>query len=180
MSEPAKKQLTFREYDQLPEGTPYQLIGGDLTMTLSPTFLHQKCLASVGNLLFAFVKERQLGEVVFAPMDVYLTDVDVYQPDIIYISQDRKGIIGERIHGAPDLVVEILSPSTAYDDIVRKKRTYQLVGVQEYWIVDPQEGIVEIYRNRGQEFELASKAHGTGLIGSTLLTGLEVDLSRLF
>jgi len=180
MSEPAKKQLTFREYEQLPEGAPYQLIGGELTMTPSPTFLHQKCLASLGNLLFEFVKDRQLGEVVFAPMDVYFTDTEIYQPDIIFISNERKNIIQDRVKGVPDLVVEILSPSSAYYDLVQKKRTYEQSGTTEYWIVDPGEKTIEVFENMDGQFGIFSQARETGSVKSRLLKEFVVDLRSVF
>jgi len=180
MSKPAKKRYTFREYEQLPEGAPYQLIGGELTMTPSPTYEHQKILATLSYLLLDYVKARGEGQALFAPMDVYLTDTDVYQPDLIYISNERSGIIKEKIHGPPDLIMEILSPSTAHDDLVRKKRTYEEAGVKEYWVADPKERAVEMYENRGEGFSLISKAQRTGVVKSSLLNGFVVDLRSLF
>ena len=180
MTEPAKNQLTFREYEQLPEGAPYQLIGGELTMTPSPTFDHQDVLYNLAGHLRQFAEERGLGKVVCAPIDVYLTETDVFQPDIIFISHERKEIIRDRVHGAPDLVIETLSSSTAYHDLVQKKRIYEQSGVKEYWIVDPQEKTIEVHENREQEFRLISKVRGMGVIRSALLKGFAVDVSTLF
>jgi len=180
MTGPAKRQYTFRDYEQLPEGAPYQLIGGELTLTPSPTFDHQEVLYNLAGKLRHFVAEKQLGKAVGAPIDVYLSDHEVYQPDIIFISNERINIISERVRGVPDMVMEIVSPSTGYYDLVQKKRTCEQSGVREYWIVDPQEKLIEVHWNIGQEFKLVSKARICGLVSSQLLTGFTIDLNSLF
>lgn len=138
--EKTKKQYTYEDYEKLPEGAPYQLIGGELIMTPSPVPYHQIILRRIGFELVKFVEERRLGEVIYAPMDVYLSKTETYQPDIIFISNERLNIIGEKkIEAAPDLVMEILLESTAYYDLRHKKRVYESSGVKEYWIIDPME-----------------------------------------
>ena len=132
-----KKGYTYEDYAQLPEGAPYQLIDGELVMSPSPTPTHQRILFSLSVALHLFVKEHDLGQVLIAPMDVYLSETDTPQPDILFIAKARLEIIGEKyVDGAPDLVMEILSPSTAYYDLKKKKRLYEASGVKEYWIVD--------------------------------------------
>ena len=104
-------QITADEYQQLPEGPPYyQLIGGRLFMTPSPTTYHQKILGNLYLVLAPFVNKSELGEVYLAPLDVRLSEIDVFQPDLIFVSRERLQIIGESgLEGAPDLAVEILS-----------------------------------------------------------------------
>jgi len=177
---PQKEVYTYDDYAKLPEGAPYQLIGGKLIMTPSPTAYHQYISARIVKRLIDFVEEKGLGVVLHAPLDVYLEEKETYQPDIIYISRERSEIIEERIKGAPDLVVEILSPSTAYYDLRRKARVYARHGIKEYWVVDPLEESIEIYTNRDGSFELVRKAEGEGTAGSILLEGFAVELKDIF
>lgn len=176
----ATEKRTYLDYENLPEGAPYQLIDGELVMTPSPTFDHQKIVKKLAFQLSRHVEGHQLGEVVFAPMDVYLSETEVYQPDIIFISNERKHIIHDRIKGAPDLIIEVLSPSNAYYDLVHKKNVYEATGVREYWIADPQERTVEVLENIGNEFRPHAKARGSGKVVSKILAGFELDLADLF
>jgi len=177
---PQKEVYTYEDYAKLPEGAPYQLIGGKLIMTPSPTVYHQYISTRIVKRLIDFVEEKGLGVVLHAPLDVYLEEKETYQPDIIYISRERSEIIEERIRGAPDLVVEILSPSTAYYDLRKKARVYARHGVKEYWVVDPLEESIEIYTNRDGTFELVQKAEGEGAASSILLEGFVVELKDIF
>jgi Uma2 family endonuclease len=179
--EKRKKQYTYEDYEKLPEGAPYQLIGGELIMVPSPIPYHQLIKRRIEFELIKFVEERMLGEVLDAPIDVYLSETETYQPDIIFISKERLNIIGEkRIESAPDIVIEILSPSTAYYDLRHKRRVYESSGVKEYWIVDPMEKGIEVYENINGEFKLYSQAQKTGRVDSTLLKGFGVELEKVF
>ncbi len=176
-----KKTMTYEEYARLPEGAPYQLIGGELVMSPSPVPYHQKILRDMGFEIYRFVREKGLGEVFFAPIDVYLKETETYQPDIIFISKDRLEIIGQKkIEGAPDLVVEILSEATAYYDLRHKKKVYERAGVREYWIVDPMEKSIEVYENQTGGFKLKERAEGKGRVSSTVLEGFSLDLEGVF
>ena len=176
-----KKQYTYEDYQKLPEGSPYQLIAGELVMTPSPTPYHQLVSWRLEMQLSEFVVQRKLGVVLDAPLDVYLSATETYQPDILFIAEDRLQIMGEqKIEGPPDLVVEILSPSTAYYDLKHKKAQYESSGVKEYWIVDPVEKSVEIYENENGRFALFSSAVKEGEVSSKLLDGFRVLLSTLF
>lgn len=176
-----KKAYTYEDYERLPEGAPYQLIGGELVMTPSPVPYHQDILRALGYRLVAFVEERSLGKIYYAPLDVYFSETDTYQPDIIFISKERLSIIGEKkIEGSPDLVVEILSPATAYYDLRIKKDTYEKSGVKEYWIVDPIQRTIEILVNKNGRFELVGAAKGEGEVKSTVLEGLSISLKEIF
>jgi len=175
-----KEVYTYEDYAALPEGAPYQLIGGKLVVTPSPTAFHQYISVRIGKRLIDFVEDMGLGIVLHAPLDVYLEEKETYQPDIIYIARERLFIIEERIKGAPDLVMEILSPSTAYYDLRKKARVYARQGVKEYWIVDPEEKSIEIYTNQGDTFKLEQRAEGEGKASSSLLAGFEVELKDIF
>ena len=176
-----KKTYTYEDYAKLPEGAPYQLIGGELVMTPSPVPYHQIISRRIAFELLKFVEERKLGEVIYAPTDVYLSETETYQPDIIFISKERLHIIGEKkIEAAPDLVIEILSESTAYYDLRHKKRVYEASGVKEYWIVDPMEKGIEVYENINGEFKVFSQAIEKGRVNSKLLQGFGVELEKVF
>jgi Uma2 family endonuclease len=124
-------------FEQMPEGTYCQLINDALIMSPAPNTAHARVQRQIFSSLNNFVEEKQLGEVFFAPVDVYLDRKNAYQPDIIYISKGRKHIIEKKgIVGSPDLVVEILSEDRNYD-LKKKKRVYEETGVTEYWVVDP-------------------------------------------
>jgi Uma2 family endonuclease len=178
---PDKKTYTYADYERLPEGTPYQLIGGQLVMTPSPIPYHQEISRKLEFKMLAFVEERTLGHVYDAPLDVYFSDSDVFQPDIIFIRKEREGIIGEtKIEGSPDIVIEILSPSTAYYDLRNKFRIYEQCGVSEYWIVDPGLKRIEVYENKEKRFEIYMEAEGEGNISSKVLEGFSVALDEVF
>ena len=176
-----KKVYTYEDYAQLPEGAPYQLIGGELVMSPSPTPTHQRISLNLSVALYLFVKEHDLGQILVAPMDVYLSETDTPQPDILFIAKTRLGIIGEKyVDGAPDLVVEILSPSAAYYDLKKKKRLYEASGVKEYWIVEPEAQEIEVYALVEGRFDLFGREAGQGTITSKLLAGFSVDLADVF
>ncbi len=178
---PEKKTYTYADYARLPEGAPYQLIGGQLIMTPPPIPYHQEVLRKLGFKILVFLEKKELGHLYYAPLDVYFSDSDVYQPDIIFIQKEREAIIGEtKIEGAPDMVIEILSPSTAYYDLRNKFRTYEKHGVSEYWIVDPGQRRIEVYENKGEKFNIYMEAEGEGSISSKILEGFRIAVDEIF
>ena len=133
------------------------------------------------SLLVQHVEKNDLGEVLYSLIDVYLTEEDTFQPDIIFISKERLNIIGEtKIESAPDLIIELLSPATAYYDLGRKYEVYEKSGVREYWIVHPERKSIEIYQNEGSQFRLIQTAKETGAINSLVLKDLEINLEKVF
>ncbi len=179
---PEKKSYTYEDYARLPEGAPYQLIGGELIMVPAPLPYHQKVSKRLEYLLYEYAELKQkLGEVYYAPIDVYLNEEETYQPDIVFISKERIWIIKEdKIEGAPDMVIEILSPSTAYYDLVHKKDVYARHGVKEYWIVDPMKKKIDVYENKKGEFMLFKKAGKGERINSIIIDGFEVEIDTIF
>jgi Uma2 family endonuclease len=174
-----EKRLSVNYYKILPEGAPYQLIEGELIMTPAPNPRHQLICARLFEKLTQITKGK--GVIFFSPIDVYLDRENAFQPDIIFISGDRKEIIKEDgIYGPPDLVIEILSPSTAHYDLKEKFRVYEKSGVREYWIVDPGMNSVEIYSNEKEHFSLIAKAEGEGEVESVLLKGFKLTLKEVF
>lgn len=166
----------------LEEGAPFQLINYDLIMSPSPIALHQKISFELSIQLGVFLKAtNNKGFAVSAPMDVKFDDGNIFQPDLLYVSEERKAeIVKERIEGAPDLVVEILSPSNGYYDLRQKKDIYEKYGVAEYIIIDPLQHIVEIYVLKEALYVLDQKVNQPGTFRSTVLNGFSVDLKELF
>lgn len=174
-----EKRLSVNYYKILPEGAPYQLIEGNLIMTPAPNPRHQIILGNIVEEIRQFTREK--GIVLFSPIDVYLDDENAFQPDLIFIFNERKEIIKkDGIYGAPDLVIEILSPSTAHYDLKEKFRVYERSGVKEYWIVDPELNSIEVYVNEGTKFSLITKVEKDGEAGSLLLKGFKLSLEDVF
>ena len=147
---PTRALLTYSDYAALPDdGRRYELHRGELSVTPSPGVRHQRAIIPLGSRLYEHVRARGLGEVLVAPTDCILSNVTVVQPDILYVATDRQAITSERgIEGAPTLVVEVLSPSTARLDRGRKMRLYAEHGVPYYWIVDPESPLDRSLRAR--------------------------------
>ena len=139
------------DYLALPDEPRHELIYGRLYVTPSPVLLHQIAVTLLARLLDE-VAERTGGLVVVAPMDVTLTDHSVVQPDLVYVTRERRGVLGERVEGAPSLVVEVISPGTARRDRGEKLKLYAESGVDEYWIVDVGERQIEHLVRRGDAF----------------------------
>lgn len=176
-----KKKYTYEDYLKTPDDKRYELIEGELLMTPSPIPQHQRISRKIGFMLDKFVTENGLGEVFYAPCDVYLDNENVVQPDILFISKEKLNIIGEKnIQGAPDLAVEIISESTAYRDLVQKKKLYSKFGVKEYWIVVPEEKSVEIYVLKNNVFQPYKTYSKDDILESPLLTGLKIALKEIF
>lgn len=131
--------LTAQDYRELPEAAPrFQLVEGDLHLSPSPSRFHQQIVGNLFLILSKHLEDHPLGRVFLSPLDVYLDDVNVLQPDLVYVSKANEDLIEEDgIHGAPDLVIEIVSPSTAQLDKRSKRKVYARAGVKEMWLVDP-------------------------------------------
>lgn len=176
-----KDRYTYEDYRQLPEGAPYELLGGHLVMAPAPSLRHQRVLRRLVRLLDGFVTEREAGEVFFAPVDVHLSDEDVVQPDLVVVTPGRAGIVSKNEIGtAPDFVCEVLSASTAHRDLTQKKRLYEEHNVSEYWIVDPDQHVVEIFQNTEDGFIQHDRVVEHGTVSSALLDRLEVGLEDIF
>ena len=176
-----KSTYTYADYSKLPEGAAYQLIEGELIHEPAPTVSHQRLVLRLARLIAAHVEEHQLGEIFISPIDVYLSDVNTFQPDVAFVDMKRLDIVKEKnIQGAPDLVIEVLSPSTAYYDLRRKKEIYALNGVREYWIVDPIKKCVEVYLLNENSLDLAITVSDSGRIESFVIKSFSVDWAELF
>ena len=176
------KRYPARDFEQMPVGPPYyELINNRLVQEASPEIPHQRSSLSLVKKLDDFVEQHELGLVLEAPMDVELDDDNVFQPDILFISNARLDIIreGRKIKGAPDLVVEILSTNKKYDQ-EEKKYVYELHDVLEFWLVDVKKKQVAVYENVRKEFVLLQKAYAGDTVRSKILPGFEVAAEYLF
>ncbi len=172
----------YEDYLKLPvDGKTYQIIGGNLFMTAAPLVYHQAISRNLGFIIWEFVKEHDMGEEYDAPIDVVFSSVNVVQPDIIYISKERLNIKKEKaIYGAPDMVIEILSPTTREMDVLFKKALYQRFGVREYWLVDPEEKKVEVFFIEGGKYEAKGIFYQHDVVEVRMIQGLSVNLDDIF
>ncbi|PJZ59223.1 Uma2 family endonuclease [Leptospira barantonii] len=171
---------TDKDFAELPEGTLAELLDGEIIMVPAPIPEHQRISGKLYTYLLRYVERNQLGEIFFSPIDVFLDEHNVVQPDLIFISKARSSIIREkRIEGAPDWVAEILSEGNAYHDLKTKKKLYEKHGVSEYWIVDPMERSVEVFSNGESGFKLVASAT-SGKISSVVLEGFFIEIEPLF
>lgn len=176
-------KLSFEEFCQFPESNlPHELINGELRMPAAPTWRHQEILGNIYVALRRHVKEKNLGRVALAPVDVVLdrTRPLVLQPDVLYVSRERAGIIQDKVYGAPDLTVEIFSGGGAVFDRTEKAAFYAQYGVREYWLVDPDAETVEVRRLQPQGYETVGRFARGDTLRSTLLPDLELPADQIF
>ena len=174
-------QLTYEDYLETPDDERWELLNGELHMAPSPSMPHQIVATDLVTLLNSFVRERGLGHVISAPADVVLSDENVVQPDLLFVSTEREPIITRtHIQGAPDLVVEIRSPSTDERDRTVKRRLYAEHGVKEYWLVDPDAMTVTVLLLGESDFEEAGVYRKGETMTSPTLPGFSVSLDDIF
>lgn len=176
-------KLSFEEFCQLPESNlPHELIDGELRMPAAPNWRHQEILGNVYVALREHVKHRDLGYVALAPVDVVLDRSRplVLQPDVLYVSRERAGIVQDKVYGAPDLTVEIFSGGGAVFDRTEKAAFYAQYGVREYWLVDPDAETVEVRRLEPQGYEITGRFGHGDAIRSTLFPDLVLPWDQVF
>jgi Uma2 family endonuclease len=174
------QRFTAEGYRELPEGSPYQLINNELIFMPSPFEIHQRVVGNLFLLLSAFVRQHRLGAVRMAPLDVYLDESNVLQPDLLFVSEARRGILDKHVLGAPDFVAEVLSRSTESFDRGAKRELYARHGVREYWIIDPEKREVEVYTREGEAFRLDCLYPYSATAFSKILEGFELEIAQLF
>jgi Uma2 family endonuclease len=176
-------QLTYEDYLLFPDdGKRHEVIDGDHYVTPAPKTKHQRISANLTVALGSFVKPRGMGLILAAPSDVILSDENVVQPDLLFVSTACAGIVTEdNIRGASDLVVEIISETTRKKDEVTKRKLYERFGVQEYWVVDPELETVKIFRRAqqgyGRPLDLSKEANH--ILSTKLFAGFDLALTEI-
>ena len=179
---PGPIKLTYEDYVGLPDdGRRYEILDGELEVSPAPAPRHQGVSRNLLWVLHGHVRERGLGSVYCAPIDVILAPTSVVQPDLIFIAGGRESIITARaIEGAPDLAVEILSPWSDRRDRVAKAALYARYGIHRYWILDPEVRVLEVYELEGAGYRLVGKHEGGARVRTALFPDLEIDLGRVW
>jgi len=178
----AAERVSVEDYRAMPEGGPrYQLIGGELHMAPAPNLYHQKVSWNLAKLFSRYLDAHPVGQAFYAPCDVYLDACNVVQPDLLFVANGNLGILGEDgIHGAPDLVIEILSPSTALLDTKTKRAIYARAGVKEFWIVDPTLQQVHLYDFARDAAKAVRLVEDDEAFETPLLPGLTISAVEVF
>ncbi|MBI5214849.1 MAG: Uma2 family endonuclease [Ignavibacteriae bacterium] len=173
---------TYDDYLTLPnDGRRYEVIDGELTMAPAPFTDHQDVLRNLEFILVSFLRKTRWGILYAAPTDVVFSMTDIVQPDLLVVARERKEIITKKnIIAAPDLVIEILSPSSTLTDRTTKKALYEKYGVKEYWIVDPDEQAIEVFNLENKIFIMMNVFKSDEQLTSKLLKELVVDLKEVF
>ena len=174
-------RFSYADLELLPEdGLRHEIIDGEHFVSASPVTRHQRISRRLLVAFQSFLDAHPLGEVFHAPFDVVMSYHDVVVPDLIYISQSRAHqLTSKNLQGAPDLAIEILSPSTRRLDERLKRDLYERAGVEEYWLVDPDRNIVRVYRREGVRFLPPETLDGGTVVTTPLLPGFELTPGNL-
>lgn len=177
-------KITYEDYLEIPnDGKRHEIIDGEHFVTPAPFKAHQQAVGRLYRELAVYVQKDPVGEVYLAPFDVILSDVDVVQPDLLFLRAARAGLAKkEGVRGAPDLVVEVLSPSSRKHDEKTKRGLYDRAGVQEYWIVDTDLATIKVWQRTPAGFERVAEleADAEQALQSPLLPGFSLPLKVLF
>jgi Uma2 family endonuclease len=179
---PDAPPLTVKHYRNLPETGPrYQLIDGDLYIAPAPSRFHQDISRNLEFILLRYLANNPLGVLYHAPFHVYLTETDVFQPDIVIILNENRHILTDAgTEGPPDFVVEILSPKTRTLDLENKKRTYARLRVNELWIIDPVPHELLRFAFELDRENAVQRFTAKERVSTPLLPGLIVELEEVF
>ena len=182
---PRSVKLTYDDFVQFPDdGMRHELIDGEHFVTPSPNPRHQRILGSLYLEIGNHLKAHPIGEVFFAPLDVVMSNVDVVEPDLLYMSRERAAevLVPEHVRGVPELVVEIASKSTRKRDATIKRALYERAGVSEYWVVDPEIDVVRVYQKSADGFSrpIDLRRDRGDTLTTALLPGLTIPLDVIF
>ena len=174
-------KYTHADLLAMPEdGKRREIIDGQLYITPSPVTPHQRILRNLTFALGKFLELHPLGELLFAPMDVILGEYDGVEPDLLFVLNEHRHYLQDWVRGAPDLVVEILSPTTVARDRGLKMKAYARYRVGEYWIVDPVAQVIEVYRLTAEGFRLATTHAQNDILETSLLPGFSLPVGSIF
>jgi Uma2 family endonuclease len=179
-----RRKLTYEDYVRFPEdGSRHEILDGEHYVTAAPYPKHQSVVVQLTWWIESHLRRHRLGRLYVAPVDVLLARHDIVQPDLLFIANANLKILTEKnVQGAPDLVIEVLSDSTRKRDEGIKLERYGLLGVQEYWVVDPRRSEARIYRRAGERLQPAAElaAAARDHLTSPFFPGLEIPLFEIF
>ena len=174
-------KFTHADLLAMPEdGKRREIVEGELFVTPSPNLNHQRISRRIGLVLANYLEANPIGEIFDAPMDVILSDFDVLEPDLLIVLNEHREILKTWVEGTPDLVVEILSATTAKRDRGLKLKAYARHGVKEYWIVDPDQRAIEVYRLGRERYRLPQVFHEPETLTSSMLPNFALPLAGVF
>jgi Uma2 family endonuclease len=178
-------RFTYEDYLAFPDdGRRHELIDGEHLVTPAPTPRHQELSVRLVVAIANHLAAHPIGKVYAAPLDIILSDANVVEPDIVFVSREHLAIVGDSgVQGGPDLVVEIVSPSSRRTDEVTKRRLFDRFAVREYWVVDPEIEVVKVYRRTDDgAFACAAEPsrEESGVLNTPLLPGFAFALGELF
>ncbi len=177
-------KFTYEDVVHFPDdGKRHELIDGEHYVTPSPNTKHQVVSMNLTRAFLLYLEHHPIGYILAAPFDVVFSALDVVEPDLLYISRERRQILTDQhVRGAPDLVVEIVSPGTRKTDEVTKRKLYERFGVREYWVVDPELDIVKVYRRAEDAFARVAElsVEHEDVLTTPLLPGWSVALTEIF
>ena len=178
-SRPSNSRM--KTIERRPEDERYELIEGELILAAAPNMAHQTTQGNLGAPMHIHVRTEELGYVFFSPCDVVLSEHTTLQPDLIFVPTENAAIITDaNIQGAPDLVVEIISPSSTGRDWVTKRDLYARYGVKEYWLIDPINRTLWVMRLRNGFLELSDTLYEGDTLSSSTIKGFSVSISDIF
>jgi len=177
----ANVRFNYHDYLQLPEDKRYEILDGDLVVVPAPNVRHQTIGLNLKVALCRHVKDHALGLVLDAPCDIVLSQENVVQPDVVFVSNERLSIVRTaNVSGAPDLAIEILSAGTRIRDLETKRKLYARHGVREYWIVDPDAETVEVLCWTEGGYRTEAMFSRDGPLNSPLFPNLNLHLAEIF
>jgi len=181
-TEPRRVVLTYEDLLETPDdGKRYEILEGELYVTAAPNLAHQHCVGMLLQIIGPHVRGQGLGRIFIAPTDVLLSNISVVEPDLVFISRQRLDLLTPaNVRGAPDLAIEVLSPSTERTDRGRKMEVYRQYGVPHYWLVDPAARFAEAHRLVEGQYQLAARADGDETFSAPPFPELSIPLAELW
>lgn len=179
---PRQGEWTYQAYAALTDdGECYEIVQGVLVMSPAPRFKHQKCILVLSSYLYQIITVAQLGEVVAGPFDVVLSEQNVLQPDLLVVlSEHLDRLHEEGVMGAPDLVIEAVSPSSKLYDRVNKHMAYEQAGVPEYWLMRPQQKTIELFTLENGKYHSLGEFQGEQVLPSRIVPQMALPVAHFF
>ena len=179
---PTPKLLTYADYARLtpPDSGNYELHNGKIIFMPTPTGYNQQISMRLSIKMGSYILQKQLGQLLAAPMDTIFSEHDTLQPDLLFVTQERTHIIKKQVEGVPDLIIEIVSPGNSKKEMSYKKYVYETSGVREYWLIHPEKQTVTQYENIENELLRLNVLNIDDLLQSKIVEGFEIKVREIF